>query len=58
MFAIGSMTKDRKINTIEYGIKQVHKIYLQRGFKTTRIHADGKFEPIETRDVRLWNIPN
>ena len=40
MFATGSIIKNRKINNIEYGIKQGHKIYLQRGFKITRIYAD------------------
>ena len=46
MFATGSMIKNRKTKNIEYGIKQVHKLYLQRGFKITRIHADIKFEPL------------
>ena len=34
MFATGSMIKNRKINNIEYLIKQVHQLYLQQGFKS------------------------
>ena len=34
------------MKSIEYGIKQVHKLYLQRGLKTTFIHADSEFEPL------------
>ena len=40
MFATVSMTKNRKIKNIEDVIKQVHKLYLQRGFKITRIYDD------------------
>ena len=29
-------------------IKQANKLYLQRGFNITRIHADSKFEPLWT----------
>ena len=46
MFATGSMIKNRKINNIEDGIKQFDKLYLQRGFKITLIHADSEFELI------------
>ena len=37
------LLKTEKKN-IEDGIKQVIKIYLQRGFKITGIHADSEFE--------------
>ena len=43
------MIKNRKINNIEYGIKQVQKLYIQRGFKTTCIHADSYFEPLREK---------
>ena len=46
MFSTGIMIKNLKIKNIEDVIKQVHKLYIQRGFKTTRIHADSKFEPL------------
>ena len=46
MFATGSMIKNRKINNIADGITQVHKLYLQRGIKITRMHADSNFGPI------------
>ena len=45
IFATGSIIKNIKINNIEYGIKQFHKLYLHRGFKIMRIHADSEFEP-------------
>ena len=48
MFATVSMVKNRKIKNIEDGIKQVHKLYLQRGFKVMRIHADNEFEPLQS----------
>ena len=38
--------KNRKVKNIEYGIKQVNKLYVQRRFKITRINADGEFEPL------------
>ena len=41
------MIKIRKLKNIEYGIKKVNKLYLQFGFKITRIHADSEFEPIQ-----------
>ena len=40
MFVTGSMIKNRKIENNEDGTKQFHKVYLQRGLKTMRIHAD------------------
>ena len=40
MFATGIMNKNRKLNNIEYVIKQVSKLYMQRGFKITCMHAD------------------
>ena len=40
MFATGSMIKNRKINNIEDGIKQVHNLHLQRGFKIMHIGQD------------------
>ena len=40
MFATGSMIKNRKIENIADGITQVHKLYLQSGFKITHIHTD------------------
>ena len=46
MFSTESMIQNRKIKNIEDGIKQVKKIYLQRGFKIMRKHADSKFEPL------------
>ena len=46
MFAIGSMTKNRKIENMANGITQVHKLYLQCGFKTTHMHTDCEFEPL------------
>ena len=33
IFATGSMIKNRKVDNISNGITQVHKLYLQRGFK-------------------------
>ena len=48
IFTTGSMIKNRKVNNIEYGIKQINKIYLQRGFKITCIYADKKSEPLHS----------
>ena len=45
MFATGSMIKNRKVEKIVGGITQVHKLYLQRGFKITHMHTDCEFEP-------------
>ena len=36
------------MKNIEDGIKQVNKIYLQRGFKITRIHTDSEFESLQS----------
>ena len=44
MFSTGSMIKYLKIKNTEDVIKQVHKLDIQRGFKTTRIHANSEFE--------------
>ena len=40
------MIKIRKLKNIEDRIKQVNKLYLQRGLKITCIHADREFEPL------------
>ena len=37
---MGIMIKNRKLKKTEDGIKQVNNLYLQSGFKITRIHAD------------------
>ena len=47
LFDTGSIIKTRTVKNIEDGIKQVNKLYLQRGFKITHIHADRKFEPLQ-----------
>ena len=44
MFATGSMIKNQKFEHIAYGITQVHKLYLQRGFKITYMHTDCEFK--------------
>ena len=56
MFSTGSMIKNQKIKNIEDGIKQVHKLYLQRGFKITHIHSDSKFEVlgVEMDDLGIY----
>ena len=46
MFDTGSMIKNLKIENISDRITQVHKLYLQRGFKITHIHAYSEFEPL------------
>ena len=40
VFTIGSMIKNRKIENIVDGIIQVHKLYLQSGFKITHMQTD------------------
>ena len=40
MISKGNIIKHWKIKSIEDGIKQVYKLYLQCCFKITRIHAD------------------
>ena len=42
MFATGSMIKNQKIKNIADGITQVHKLYLQHGFKITHMKAESK----------------
>ena len=46
MFDTEIMIKNRKIENITDGIIQVHKLYLQRGFKITHMHTDCEFEPL------------
>ena len=46
MFATGTMIKNRKVDHITDGITQVHKLYLQRGFKITHMYTDFEFEPL------------
>ena len=49
------MIKNLKFNNVEDGIKQVNKLYLQRGFRITLIHAYIEFEPLrsEMADLRI-----
>ena len=49
------MIKNRKINNIEDVINQVKNLYMQSGFKISRIHADIEFEPlrIEMADLGI-----
>ena len=53
MFATGSMIKNRKVEHIIYGITQVHKLYLQRGFKIKHMHTDCEFEPLRKEMTAL-----
>ena len=46
MFATGNMIKNQKIENIADGIMQVHKLYLQRGFNFTHMHAGFELEPL------------
>ena len=46
MFVTVSMIKNRKIKNIADEIIQVHKLYLQCGFKITHMHTDCEFEPL------------
>ena len=46
MFATGSMIKNRKVEHIADVITQVHKLYLQSGFKITHMHTGVEFEPL------------
>ena len=46
MFATVSMIKNRKVEHIAYGITQVHKLYLHRGFNITHMNTDCEFEPL------------
>ena len=56
MFATVSIIKNRKIKNTEDGMKQVHKLYIQRGLKITQIHADIEFESVcaEITDFRIF----
>ena len=56
IFVTGSMIKNRKIKSIEYGVKQVHKLHLQRGLKIMPIHADSESEPLhaEISDLGIY----
>ena len=44
------------MNNIEEGIKQVKKMYLQRGFKITCVHTDIEIEPLrpELADIGIY----
>ena len=53
MFATGSMIKNRKVEHIADGITQVHKLYLQRGFKITHRHTDCEFETLRKEMAAL-----
>ena len=53
MFATGSMIKNRKVENIADGITQVHKLYLQRGFKITHMHTDCDFGPLRKEMTAL-----
>ena len=46
MFSTGTMIKNRQIENISYGIIQVHKLYLQRGFNITHMHTSCEFKPL------------
>ena len=48
------MIKNRKVNNIEDGIKQVNKLYLKRGFKITCIHANSEFEPLHAKMADIY----
>ena len=54
MFATGSMIKKPKVEHIADGITQVHKLYLQRGFKITHMHTDCEFEPLRKELTALF----
>ena len=55
LFALGSMIKNREVKNIEDEINRFNKLYIQRGFKTTRIYADSEFEPLrpEMADIGI-----
>ena len=55
MFYIASMIKNWKVKNIRYVIKHLNKLYLQRGFKITRIHTDSECEPlhVEMDDISI-----
>ena len=43
IFATEIMIKKRKVKSIEYGIKQVNKLYLKCDLKITHLHAENEF---------------
>ena len=47
IYATGSIIKNRKVKNMENEIKQLTKLYLQRGFKITRIHDNSEFESLQ-----------
>ena len=53
MFATGIMIKNQKVENIADGITQVHKLYLQRGFKITYMHTDCEFKPLRKEITTL-----
>ena len=53
MFATGSMIKNRKVENIADGITQVHKLYLQRGFKITNMPTYCEFKPLRKEMTAL-----
>ena len=46
-FCNGKYDLKLKVKNIEDVIKHVNKLYLQRGFNITPIHADSEFEPLQ-----------
>ena len=38
---------DQKVATIFKAFLKIYKFYLNRGFKITHVHADGKFAPLQ-----------
>ena len=46
-------SKNRKVEHIADVITQVHKLYLQHGFKITRMHTDCEFEPLRKEMTAL-----
>ena len=55
MFATVSMIKNWKIENIADWITQVHKLYLQHGFKITHIRTDCEFELLR-KDITAISI--
>ena len=53
MFATGSMIKNRIIENVADGIMQVHKLYLESGFKITHMHTDCEFESLQKEMTAL-----
>ena len=54
LFAKGRLNKNRRVNNMDYGIKQVKKLYLQRGFNINRIHSDNEFEPLQAEIANIF----